>query len=169
MFDQILRLLELLVELDREFIELIIVSIIGPSIGGLLGYYFSRYKTAADTLKTNSEAAKIKAETDALELKINSDSIKHYIEIIQSLQLEVKSHTDRLADMDKKLTASFDEKKRLKSENDELRAKVDEQGERIISQERKIVYLEAEVKLLQDAKTDKGDCDDQQSTQINLG
>lgn len=152
MLEQILRILELLVELDKEFIELIVVSILGPSIGGLLGYYFSRYKTAADTLKTNSEAAKIKAETDALELKINSDSIKHYIEIIQSLQLEVKSHTDRLADMDKKLTASFDEKKRLKAENDELRAKVNEQGEKIVS-------LEAEVKVLQDKN--KGDCDDQ--------
>lgn len=147
-------------ELDREFIELIIVSIIGPSIGGLLGYYFSRYKTAADTLKTVNEAAKIKIETAALELKVNSESIKHYIEIIQSLQLEVKAHAERFQDMDKKLNAAFDEKKKLKSENDELKAVVVEQGKKIIS-------LEAEVKILQER--DKGDCDDQQSTQINVG
>lgn len=147
-------------ELDREFIELIIVSIIGPSIGGLLGYYFSRYKTAADTLKTVNEAAKIKIETAALELKVNSESIKHYIEIIQSLQLEVKAHAERFQDMDKKLNAAFDEKKKLKSENDELKAVVAEQGKKIIS-------LEAEVKILQER--DKGDCDDQQSTQINVG
>lgn len=147
-------------ELDREFIELIIVAIIGPSIGGLLGYYFSRYKTAADTLKTVNEAAKIKIETAALELKVNSESIKHYIEIIQSLQLEVKAHAERFQDMDKKLNASFDEKKKLKSENDELKAVVVEQGKKIVS-------LEAEVKILQER--DKGDCDDQQSTQINVG
>jgi capsular polysaccharide biosynthesis protein len=142
MTDQILRLLELTLTLDREFIELIIVTIVGPAVGGLLGYYFSRYKTTADVLKTSSEAAKIKAETDALELTNNANTIKYYIDIITQLQAEVKLHTARFSDMDKKLTASFDEKKRLAMENEKLIITVYEQG-------KEIVALKEEVKALQ--------------------
>lgn len=125
----------------REIIEFILA----PLIGALGGYYISRYKTRAEANETQAKAMKIKAETDALELDTNRKLIQFYTETMTSLKVEVERHTKEIEKLNKQLNASFDEKRRLALENDDLRKKIDAAEQKIAAQEIEIQDLRTQI------------------------
>lgn len=125
----------------REIIEFILA----PMIGALGGYYFSKSKTHAEANEILAKASKIKAETDALEIRNSHELIQFYTENISFLKLEVERHGREIEKLNKQLNASFDEKRRLALENDDLRKKIDAAEVKIAAQELEIQDLRAQI------------------------
>jgi hypothetical protein len=103
-------------------------------LGLVVGYLFSRYKSV-------SEANKLNAEKESLELKNNVDTVKFYTDMISSLRTEVKLHSYQIEELANKLNIAEEQKRQLKLENEKLLLIVEEQG-------KQIVFLQSEIDKL---------------------
>lgn len=110
--------------------------------GLLVGYMFSRYKVT-------SEANKLKAEKETLELQNDVSIVKFYTELIQNLRTEVKLHSYQINELTEKLNKAEEEKRQLKLENEKLILLVAEQGH-------KIIFLQSEIDKLNQERDNNG-------------
>jgi len=110
--------------------------------GLLVGYMFSRYKVT-------SEANKLKAEKETLELQNDVSTVKFYTELIQNLRTEVKLHSYQINELTEKLNKAEEEKRQLKLENEKLILLVAEQGH-------KIIFLQSEIDKLNQERDNNG-------------
>lgn len=110
--------------------------------GLFVGYMFSRYKVV-------SEANKLKAEKESLELQNDVSTVKFYTQMIENLRNEVKLHGYQISELTEKLNVAEEQKRLLKLENEKLIIQVAEQGQ-------KIIFLQSEIDKLNQERDNNG-------------
>lgn len=116
---------------NQEFFLEIVLGPLLVFIGVVVGYFVSFYKTKselpkilAEARKLEEESQKIRQERDALELKTDSDTIKHYIEIVNDLRKEALLQGSEIRELKQRAIRVETENQALRLENADLRRRI---------------------------------------------